>query len=548
MADITLNLNPNIEFEIFVEERTIFSNVAPGQLSFIDSQEIVIENNEKIKISVILFQKTTFAAFNKIELKINNKVIVLEKIETEASELRFESNSLELKDLELTVGNNNALALKILETDYSGNLTFKKKDESETTVDEEEDGSDSHKSEENPVQRVKSEAKGKVTAAKESRGNAAQELLTKNPTNIPASVLANGREEIRLGVNGDLFLKSLKKKYKDFKSAEKSKEGKAFLDFLEDKGYEVSTIRFAAGSKKTLEIILKERKELLKYEERRKLEAVEALYSFNRVASILLTEPYLYCNDEESAREELKRIQDIFGQGVLPVFYQTLEKVACGASHADRITETEKMKKVFKDQLETEIKDILKEAGKKIDEEILETELLFLTAGVVLILFPLVTPMVLGTTAAGALTAAGGGIGIAGGVSAGMSMYEIYNSDENIIYNNRRIKSTVRDIGNVLSLEKRLYKPEDYILQARNAISLSSDVEKENKRKELSKKILAQAISKTGEGGADINGAINIITGRFFAATPAFKHFEDLVYKGGASSALNLLLKPEVYD
>ena len=70
-----------------------------------------------------------------------------------------------------------------------------------------------------------------------------------------------------------------------------------------------------------------------RYKAQLSIQSLEALKSFDRVASILLTEPYLYCKDKKSAKEELNRIQKAFSPNVLPIFYQNLELGILGENH-----------------------------------------------------------------------------------------------------------------------------------------------------------------------------------------------------------------------
>ncbi len=327
-------------------------------------------------------------------------------------------------------------------------------------------------------------------------------------------------------------------------------------------GYQVfKHINKNMGGTKREKLILKQKEIIRSFKEKRVLESIEALFAFNKVACTLLTEPYLYLETEEEVRAELKRIQETLGKDIIPCFYQTLETAACGASHTGIVYRMNKEAlqefygKVIEDELSLG-KASITEAQKEEAKSLLVYGLVALGVGIGCVLL---APVVIagGSTALAAIGVGAGATGVSGGtiatgiattavIDATITGNEIYNSNKNIRLNNDRVVKGIEGFGSYLWRLKKGYNVED-IKKALNSsgVTFVADGTEEKRRREIAKKTLSTAIGKTGKGGEEINGAINMIVGKFFASSPSFKHFEDLVYKMGASSALSALLKPK---
>ena len=99
------------------------------------------------------------------------------------------------------------------------------------------------------------------------------------------SVKIQGTDKIKLRLDPNLFLER-----KGLQSS-LTKEGAAFTAFLKSRGYEIrTTTPLRSKGAEKIELILS-RKEAT-FKEKRKIESLEAIYAFNKVASMLLTEPY----------------------------------------------------------------------------------------------------------------------------------------------------------------------------------------------------------------------------------------------------------------
>jgi hypothetical protein len=69
------------------------------------------------------------------------------------------------------------------------------------------------------------------------------------------------------------------------------------------------------------------------FKQRLSKESLTALKAFDKIASLVLTETYLYCETQEEAKEELRRIQKVLGKNVLPIFFQSIETFVCNTNH-----------------------------------------------------------------------------------------------------------------------------------------------------------------------------------------------------------------------
>ena len=345
------------------------------------------------------------------------------------------------------------------------------------------------------------------------------------------SVELQGTDKIKLRLDAELFLAR-----KGFQSSV-SEKGEAFTAFLKSRGYEIRTMTplRSQGAEK-IELILS-RKEAT-FKEKRKIESLEAIYAFNKVASMLLTEPYFYLEKEEDIRKELQSIKDMFGQSVLPVFYQTMEAAACGKTHADFIQEVadRRIKQRIRDKLSKMIKLDSNDAKYQEQLDILDKHAdLFVAGFISVLLAPLLIPAA--TIGAGVTTVVG--------VSAAWLGYDLFDAGEDVKLNTERIRQSVMALGLYLNKNKRGYRPGDFEKSLELTVQFAADTKQESARAKAAAEVLSAAISKTKTGEKNIFGAVNMIVGKYFSSCPPFKHFEDIVYKMGTSSALNLLLKPE---
>lgn len=546
-----INLGRGVEFELLLDGYKVIEGKLDENNEFILVNSLEISDLEVVSglIEVGVETKVPYSSqIESIKISINEKNIELGRLNPDES---FFADSYSIEELGLEKGNNSSFTFSYIDsiegvqnsTSLSINIT---EIEEEAEIEEGSEGeATSHNEESDPLQRIveRGEKNAEENISK-SRQNVIDSIASgKSPLKKKVEVLNRSGEYLSLKVDSRVFFEKTKR-YKNIEEAVRSKKGEEFLEFIKTKGYEVE--RISQGPGNDINLVVKQRKLAVSYKEERKIKSVEALYAFNRVASMLLTEPYLYEESDGKAKAELKRIQDIFGVSVLPSFYQTLELAACGKSHLEEKTKNDQFKKQYETYLKDMIKASVGEAGRKIDESSLNTAVLTTIGGIVGgVAICFLAPIVLPATAAAALTA--GGAGVAGGIIAGGGFlaYDLYNSDKNVKHNNERVKYGISCLSNYLNEENLLYQEENILNAARNSYSFSSNPEADKKQRTIAKNILAKALSKTGEAGVEINGAINLITGRYFSATPSFKHFEDLTYEVGASSALNLLLKPE---
>lgn len=345
---------------------------------------------------------------------------------------------------------------------------------------------------------------------------------------------------IQLGINRDIFFDA--NSARDLKSIQDGKlteRGQKLLESLRLKGYQIVEVKGGYLTAKLVSVAST-------YEGRRRIEAAEALVSFERVASVLLTEPYLYTDGHWG--KELAKIQDLFGKNVVPVFYNFLEVLACGKNHLDS-SYNEKEQKEIQENIQQKFKEELaantnaqERAKNKNSAEIMKEEAVFAVGssiGVGIVAFVIAPITITGAIAAGVTTLL---------VWAG-SVFIRDDDGKSINLNNKRVKRGVKNLGEYFLKENRRYNKETLVNIATLGLSLDgkakeiSDQETRARRK-VAADYLAKARAKTGDGKAEINGAINMITGRVIGALPAFKEFEDIAYKIGASSALNLILKP----
>jgi hypothetical protein len=328
------------------------------------------------------------------------------------------------------------------------------------------------------------------------------------------------------------------------------KPAKAFLDAALAKGYQVTTkiseevnpskgqrlierAKLQAGNSATKEVKAETKTQQLQktFKAKRKIKSIEALQSFNRVASLVLTEPYLYKDTPEEVQAELTRIQDRLKSKVLPCFYSTLEMAACGKNHLQPYGN---INNIVTNAISSETTNIA-------------TEMIILgSAGLVgMLLAPIVLPAAI--AAALTATAVTGLVATEIVITGGIAAWSMNNADKNVRRNLKRVEYGIEALAE--HVEKLVYTEEQIAassgLLISNQTSNAKTIAEMQQRKLTAEKVQAVALGKTGEAGPTINGAINMLTGKYFASLPAFKHLEDIVYEMGASSALNLILKPE---
>jgi len=90
-----------------------------------------------------------------------------------------------------------------------------------------------------------------------------------------------------------------------------------------------------------------ERKKKRKSKIGKKIKSVEKILAFKELASIILTEPYMYTNSKEEAEAELRRIRSEFeGIEVVPCFYHFLEtKLVPGSHLAEKLSNNDEISK-----------------------------------------------------------------------------------------------------------------------------------------------------------------------------------------------------------
>jgi len=447
----------------------------------------------------------------------------------------------------LNVGNNTNVSIlwdNAPEEPVTSKISFIESNPAPEEDDEDEDDGGSHDHESLDPRRNKIEEQASIRRKNAEKTNTTigelkdSQTSKKNKTII--SIKKTSDTSIQLGIAGSLFFEL--KSPRDLKSVKDRKltdEGKKLLSFLRSKGYQITEVKY--GTYLTAKLV----SVASTYEGRRRIEAAEALISFERVASVLLTEPYLYArNDSE---KELARIQELFGDSVVPIFYNFLEVLACGENHLNssyNAVEKEEIAAIVNEKFKEELKankNAQERAKNKNFAEIMKEEAIFaigasIGMGVVaLVIAPVAISTFLFASGASALIWAG-------------SVFIRDDDGESINLNNKRVKQGVESLGEHFLKEKNRYSKETLAKIATLAVldgkaKEISDQDTEARRK-VAADYLARARAKTGNGKAEINGAINMITGKVIGALPAFKEFEDMAYKIGASSALNLILKP----
>ena len=250
------------------------------------------------------------------------------------------------------------------------------------------------------------------------------------------------------------------------------------------------------------------------FKQRLKKETEAALKNFDKVASMLLTEPYLYTDDW---KEELNRIQSIFNENTLPIFYQSIETIVTGTNHFS-LSLNDKERKT--------IEEIFLENRDFLIEEKASYERGLITGGTIL-------GIVITYLSGGALLPVL--IGMSVETSVGISMIlNVSNSSESSKLNLERINKGLKNFSN------KSYYTINEIKRAEKIFQSSSKEEKELFEKD-SRLIKKESLDF---GSADqIPNVADILSNRGFASYPCFKHFEDLIYKIGANSKLENLLK-----
>ena len=266
--------------------------------------------------------------------------------------------------------------------------------------------------------------------------------------------------------------------------------------------------------------------------------SIEALYAFNRIASILLTEPYLYTKNAKEAKEELRRLrEDVFKINILPCFYQTLELGLSGTNHTEGSSDSFTYLKGGAKRKSTTVQL----AQKKSEEEITIDKVVsdtFLSAIVG------ATPAAIAGIIAGTMAWP---VILTGAIIGGFAGW-FFSSElsDNAEINLKRIRAGIRDLSSHLFKERLFYSKHE-ILQAKKLLTQGvSEAERrtfENKMKAT----LVQALDDIGENSTYPN-TINVLSGIYYASFPCFTHFKSLVYKINANSKLNNLLKPDALE
>ena len=561
------DLIPFNQFSLFINEERVFAieGVAEDatQLVVTDLVDLSLENEVvKIKLEVpYLNQESTFVNAKVI---LNGQEIILERNYLDSA--IFE-NSYHFNELGLNFGDGNFLTLSFDEkfSGYVGSEDFytsqinilKSVEESEeqprvegepTRGDETDHATHSKGVPEdttNPdLEYLKEKTERDGWSGRKELTTMGEAVASPEGRKLGAKIhLSNseGPVAIKFRVNANMF-KGAVKDLKDLNLDNLSEDGQKFIALIGSYGYQVGDISLvktkAKGEVQKVDIEIS--KTLLTFKQKRKIESFEALYAFNKVASILLTEPYLYLDTPQEVEAEIKSIQEDFGKNVLPSFFQTLEFAACGISHTyDRCqaivnADEAGVKSGIKNSIDSNISEAAGDTQK--EDTIKEAVKGFAIGAAVVFLAPLIVTS----------SAVGGGLLWLGAFSGAGLALDLFNSGDDIARNNARIRVGVKALGKYLS-DKGLLYSETLIKNSmmNSSYSFVADEKVEKSRANNALNHWRAAISKTGEAGTNIHGAINIITGRYFAALPVFKHFEDVVYKIGASSALNLLLKPD---
>lgn len=498
-----------------------------------------------------------YAGQDKVKFKFNDHEIILSKIDSDSANADaigpsssftgngtfFELDKASLDSLGLETGVQN-IDMVVDNRGYYGNAgnfevgSFKLELTSTIVASDPDDQSSSGEHEDGPEKSPDEQIKRTADQRAKTKGDIqktdAEEIRDSSQgknVQVENIEVTDSSRKIKLRINADSFLK------RQGAQSSISQKGEAFTAFLRSKGYEIITMTpLKSKNGEKIELILS-RKEA-SFKEKRKIETLEAIYAFNKVASMLLTEPYLYLDSKEEVRAELKSIKDMFGESVLPMFYQTMESAACGENHAKYITAN------LSEEDKNLIKTKLKESIIKLDENAtLEQEQLdvvdehadFIAAGIIgALLAPLLFPVTVAGGLATALVFSGGYLG-----------YALFNSGDDVKINTRRIRISLKALSVYLGTRKLAYTKEDIMNSLGLTVQFVADKDKELKRAKAAADVLSDAISKTKIAEKNINGAVNMIIGKYFSLCPPFKHFEDIVYKMGTSSALNLLLKPE---
>ena len=535
-------------------------------------------DSEEIRFEVLFGDENTRNVWIQLKeplrIKINNKVYEINTPDSiETNIYYYQTNPIQLSDMGLSIGNGNLIEIDVNDgalglADFYLNISLTGYDRSteEEEGDEEEETDkhgDAEPEEGNPVDKAILKEQGKK-AETEQKAKELEETLKNQDSNITVAKLKRSGKILEVNIPHG-FLEPTAKKLNQ------SKAGLKLLEIFKTNGYKVTS--FKKGKKENLnikekgtptEIVLERVNVETSFKQKRINDSIEALYAYNRVASILLTEPYFYLEDPKDIILEKRRIKKLFGKKIVPCFYQTLESFACGNSHLQvMLSENkEELKEAYKSTIQGKIDNNLTEAMRKREREILKYGAATLIIGVgAVLLAPVVlamgaagastlglTSVAAGLTTAGttAGTAAGTTIAISAALDAGFTAQEIYNSNKDIETNNKRVKKGLFCLSTFLKENYTQYTAKDIIdIIKLSGVSYISDIDEESKRREVASKTLKRAVGRTGTGGEEINGAINLMTGKFLASTPSFKQFEDLVYRIGASSALNAILKPE---
>lgn len=253
--------------------------------------------------------------------------------------------------------------------------------------------------------------------------------------------------------------------------------------------------------------------------------SLEALMAFDKVCSILLTEPYLYCNDAEEAKEELNKIQKALSKNVLPVFYQNLEVGIFGQSHVDNLGVPN-----YTDQVQRGLVDFVNrekvESGSTIEGAIqVITGLAEIAGGIALIGSLIGTVFGVGTVGLGVKTLSEGA-------------YKWAKGYPDAAHNIERVNKGIKELSKYLGKNKLYYSPDEYIRVAGSLIAVNESPE------ELSKnlnRLLQQNVKKFGDS-KEINNLINVLSNKFYPVFPSFTHFRKLSYDIGTGSKLQELL------